>query len=154
MKVLALLFAYGQSSHGVATPIRDAPRDDLSIRKSNGAWHSASRFGRGLPISCSHAGALRGVDLHAVSRTGRSCRPTYSCFIVRTESRVEAALCYLFTWRPRLGCVKNSPPLSPSPLSPSPPSPSTQITDARSIKITREALPRAEVCRKNCISKG
>ena len=140
MKVLALLFAYGQSSHGVATPIRDAPRDDLSIRKSNGAWHSASRFGR--------------VDLHAVSRTGRSCRPTYSCFIVKTESRVEAALCYLFTWRPRLGCVKNSPPLSPSPLSPSPPSPSTQITDARSIKITREALPRAEVCRKNCISKG
>ena len=35
MKVLALLFAYGQSSHGVATPIRDTPRDDLSIQKSN-----------------------------------------------------------------------------------------------------------------------
>ena len=32
---MALLFAYGQSSHGVATPIRGTPRDDLSIRKSN-----------------------------------------------------------------------------------------------------------------------
>ena len=32
---MALLFAYGQSSHGVATPIRDTPRDDLSIQKSN-----------------------------------------------------------------------------------------------------------------------
>ena len=34
-KILALLFAYGQSFHGVATPIPDTPRDDLSIRKSN-----------------------------------------------------------------------------------------------------------------------
>ena len=33
--VLSLLFAYGQSSRGVATPIRDTPRDVLSIRKSN-----------------------------------------------------------------------------------------------------------------------
>ena len=29
-------FAHGQSFHGVATPIRDTPRDDLSIQKSNG----------------------------------------------------------------------------------------------------------------------
>ena len=35
---MALLFAYGQSSNGVATPIRDTPRDDLSIRKSNGKY--------------------------------------------------------------------------------------------------------------------
>ena len=35
MKVLALLFVYGRSSRGVATPIRDTPRDVLSIRKSN-----------------------------------------------------------------------------------------------------------------------
>ena len=35
MKVLALLFAYGQSSHGVASSIRDTPWDDLSIQKSN-----------------------------------------------------------------------------------------------------------------------
>ena len=34
MKVLALLFVYGQSSHGVAS-IRDIPRDDVSIRKRN-----------------------------------------------------------------------------------------------------------------------
>ena len=36
--VLSLLFAYGQSSRGVATPIRDTPRDVLSIRKSNGGY--------------------------------------------------------------------------------------------------------------------
>ena len=29
------VWTYGQSSHGVATPIRDKPRDDLSIWKSN-----------------------------------------------------------------------------------------------------------------------
>ena len=34
---MALLFAYGQSSRGVATPIRDTPRDVLSVRKSNGS---------------------------------------------------------------------------------------------------------------------
>ena len=33
---IALLFSYGQSSRGVATPIRDTPRDVLSMRKSNG----------------------------------------------------------------------------------------------------------------------
>ena len=43
---LALLFVYGQSSHGVATPIRDTPRDVLSIRKSNDDYDSAvGRFG-------------------------------------------------------------------------------------------------------------
>ena len=39
MKVLALLFVYGQSSRGVATPIRDTPRDVLSIRKSNASYN-------------------------------------------------------------------------------------------------------------------
>ena len=34
-KVLALLFVYGRSSHGVAIPIRVTPRDGLSIQKSN-----------------------------------------------------------------------------------------------------------------------
>ena len=37
--VLSLLFAYGQSSRGVATPIRDTPRDVLSIRKSNEVYY-------------------------------------------------------------------------------------------------------------------
>ena len=44
MKVLALLYVYGQSSHGVATPIRDTPRDDLSIRKSNVLWFPSSHL--------------------------------------------------------------------------------------------------------------
>ena len=39
---MALLFAYGQSSHGVATPIQGTPRADLSIRKSNAKWGAAA----------------------------------------------------------------------------------------------------------------
>ena len=38
------MLVYGQSSHGVATPIRDTPRDDLSIRKSNVTMHERSEF--------------------------------------------------------------------------------------------------------------
>ena len=34
--------AYGKSSHRVATPIRDTPRDDLSIWKSNGTYSAYS----------------------------------------------------------------------------------------------------------------
>ena len=40
---IGITFGYGQSSHGVATPIRDTPRDDLSIRKSNGSCMSICR---------------------------------------------------------------------------------------------------------------
>ena len=32
---MALLYSYGQASQGVASPIRDTPQDDLSIRQSN-----------------------------------------------------------------------------------------------------------------------
>ena len=35
---MALLYAYGQASQGVASSIRDTPQDDLSIRKSNVLW--------------------------------------------------------------------------------------------------------------------
>ena len=51
MKVLALLFAYGQSSPGLATPIRDTPRDDFSIWKSIASVLPA----QGSPLSSSAA---------------------------------------------------------------------------------------------------
>ena len=38
-------FAHGQSFHGVATPIRDTPRDDLSIQKSNGRYINFTSLG-------------------------------------------------------------------------------------------------------------
>ena len=51
---MALLFAYGQSSHGVATSKRDTPRDVLSIRKSNDSFIAEFSFHGFTAIVQSH----------------------------------------------------------------------------------------------------
>ena len=75
---MALLFAYGQSSRGVASPIRDTPRDDLSIRKSNETYFtSESPHGSQCDVALSNAESdserararQRGGRLHACTQT-------------------------------------------------------------------------------------
>ena len=94
---IILLFAYGQSSHGLASSIRDTPRDDLSLRKSNANYPTLDKC-----LFCRHISFLlykESCYWHKLCWTRACCSMSFLPWNSNVEESVDCKrhllLCHL-----------------------------------------------------------